>query len=163
MIPEQLQQMALAYIVAKYQESGWGADQLSAGGWNVSKDGVDLRITKGLSDEEQALPLVTVYAEDAQEDYETGNEYVTLTLAVHVAADVSGAYAMLETHVDLLKQWWWQDTPGDLREAINAVIVGTFDCLIIGLTDRQVASSFDGRMRKTELSLRLYCAALESA
>lgn len=162
MIAEQLQKMVLAYLIASYAANGWSIDALGDGGYNVSNDDAQLRFTRGETGEEKTLPLVTVEAEDGQEDYETGNEFITLSVSVVVAAEDPGAYALLKDHTDTVKELLWHDRPSDLQDAINAAITETFDCLIMGTTDRTVESSFDDRARVNKLSLRLYCAGLEN-
>lgn len=162
MIAEQLQKMTLAYLVASYEAAGWVVDALSDGGYNVSNDDAQLRFTRGETGEEQTLPLITVAAEDGQEDYDTGNEFITLSVSIVVAAEDSGAYTLLKDQTDTVKELFWFDHPSELQAAINAVTTETFDCLIMGTTDRTVESSFDDRRRMNKLSLRLYCAGLEN-
>lgn len=162
MIAEQLQKMVLAYLIASYTASGWDVDPLTDGGYNVSNGETQLRFTRGETAEEKTLPLITVEAEDGQEDYDTGNEFITLSISVMVAAEDSGAYTLLKDQTDTVKELMWFDRPSELQDAINAVTSETFDCLIIGSTDRSVESSFDDRVRVNKLSLRLYCAGLEN-
>lgn len=163
MIAEQLQKMVLAYLIASYTASGWDVDPLTDGGYNVSNGETQLRFTRGETTEEKTLPLVMVEAEDGQEDYETGNEFITLSVSVIVAAEDSGAYTLLKDQADTVKELLWHDRPSDLQDAINAATSGNFKCLIMGTTDRTVESSFDDRARVNKLSLRLYCAGLENA
>lgn len=163
MIAEQLQKMVLAYLIASYEASGWTIDALTDGGYNVSNDDAQLRFTRGETAEEKTLPLIMVEAEDGQEDYETGNEFITLSVSVVVAAEDSGAYALLKDQTDTVKELLWFDRPSELQDAINAATSETFECLIMGTTDRTVESSFDDRARVNKLSLRLYCAGLENA
>ena len=162
MIAEQLQKMVLAYLIASYEASGWDVDALTDGGYNVSNPDTQLRFTRGETGEEQTLPLITVEAEDGQEDYDTGNEFITLSVSVVVASEDPGSYALLKDQTDTLKELFWFDHPSQLQDAINAVTTGTFECLIMGTTDRTVESSFDDRRRMNKLSLRLYCGALEN-
>lgn len=162
MIAEQLQKMVLAYLIASYESSGWAIDALTDGGYNVSKDAVQLRFTRGETGEEQTLPLITVEAEDGQEDYDTGNEFITVAVGIVVASEDPGAYDLLKSQTDTVKGLLWFDHPSELRNAINAATTETFDCLIMGTTDRAVESSFDDRRRMNKLSLRLYCGGMEN-
>lgn len=162
MIAEQLQKMVLAYLIASYEASGWDVDPLTDGAYNVSKDSVQLRFTRGETGEEQTLPLITVEAEDGQEDYDTGNEFITLAVGIVVASEDAGSYALLKAQTDTVKGLLWFDHPSELRNAINAVTTETFKCLIMGTTDRTVESSFDDRRRMNKLSLRLYCGGMEN-
>ena len=139
MIAEQLQKMVLAYLIASYEASGWTIDALTDGGYNVSNGETQLRFTRGETTEEKTLPLVMVEAED------------------------SGAYTLLKDQTDTVKELLWFDRPSELQDAINAATSETFECLIVGTTDRTVESSFDDRARVNKLSLRLYCGGMENA
>lgn len=162
MIAEQLQKMVLAYLIASYTASGWDVDPLTDGGYNVSNGETQLRFTRGETAEEKTLPLVMVEAEDGQEDYETGNEFITLSVSVVVSAEDSGACTLLKEQTDSVKELLWFDRPSELQNAINAATEETFECLIMGTTDRTVESSFDDRARVNKLSLRLYCGGMEN-
>jgi hypothetical protein len=162
-IAEQLQKMVLAYLIASYTASGWDVDPLTDGGYNVSNGATQLRFTRGETTEEKTLPLIMVEAEDGQEDYETGNEFITLSVSVVVASEDAGAYTLLKEQTDTVKELLWFDRTSELQDAINAATSETFECLIMGTTDRTVESSFDDRARVNKLSLRLYCAGLENA
>jgi hypothetical protein len=161
-IAEQLQKMVLAYLVASYAANGWAVDALTDGGYNVSNGDKQLRFTRGETGEEKTLPLIMVEAEDGQEDYETGNEFITLSVSVAVASEDVGAYTLLKDQTDTVKELLWFDRPSELQDAINAATSETFECLIMGTTDRTVESSFDDRARVNKLSLRLYCGGMEN-
>lgn len=122
-----------------------------------------LNIRCGETTESQTLPKLVITATEGEEDYDTGNQLIDLEVAISYPVDptteVSDQFARLNTETIRMRDLLVVD---DLPNQLLGNVFTTFNALVIGVAGRSTSSEYDGHMRTHKLTLRLYCAGLET-
>lgn len=167
MITNELERMFGEFIAAHYDATHTVTnDDLSAykvtfvGG---SIAGQTIYIRCGETTESQTLPKLVITAGEAEEDFDTGNQTVELTVAISYpvdpAVDVADQFERLNEETIRMRDLLFVD---DLPDQLGGNVYTTFNALVIGVSGRSTSSEYDGHMRTHKLALRLYCAGLET-
>lgn len=122
-----------------------------------------LNIRCGETTESQTLPKLVITAGEAEEDFDTGNQTIELTVAISYpvdpTADVADQFARLNEETIRMRDLLFVD---DLPSQLGGNVYTTFNALVIGVAGRSTSCEYDGHMRTHKLALRLYCAGLET-
>lgn len=167
MITNELERMFGEFIAAHYNVLHTVTnDDLSAytvefvGG---SIAGQTLNIRCGETTDSQTLPKLVITATEGEEDYDTGNQLIDLEVAISYPVDpttaVTDQFARLNTETIRMRDLLVVD---DLPDQLLGNVYTTFNALVIGVAGRSTSSEYDGHMRTHKLTLRLYCAGLET-
>ena len=168
MITNELERMFGEFIAAHYIAGSHTVTNADLSAYNVefvggSIAGQSLHIRCGETVEEQTLPKLVITASEGDEDYDTGNQFIELTVAISYPVDptteVSDQFSRLNTETIRMRDLLFVD---DLPTALAGNVYTTFNALVIGVAGRSTSSEYDGHMRTHKLALRLYCAGLET-
>lgn len=168
MITNELERMFGEFIAAHYTAGGHTITNTDLSAYTVefvggSIDGQSLHIRCGETTEEQTLPKLVITASEADEDYDTGNQFIELTVAisypVNPTTEVSDQFARLNVETERIRNLLVVD---DLPTELQGNVYSTFNALVIGVAGRSTSSEYDGHMRTHKLTLRIYCAGLET-
>lgn len=168
MITNELERM-FGEFIAKHYDVDHFVETVNLSAYNVEFEGGSiagqtLHIRCGETTEEQALPKLVITATEGEEDYDTGNQFIELTVAISYPVDatesVSDQFARLNEETERMRDLLFVD---NLQTAVPAAVTTTFDALVIGVAGRGTSSEYDGHMRTHKLTLRLYCAGLATS
>ena len=166
MITNELERMFGEFIAAHYIAGSHTVTNMDLSAYTVefvcgSIAGQSLHIRCGETVEEQTLPKLVITATEADEDYDTGNQFIDLEVAISYPVDptteVSDQFARLNTETIRMRDLLFVD---DLPTALAGNVYTTFNALVIGVAGRSTSSEYDGHMRTHKLTLRLYCAGI---
>lgn len=167
MITNELERMFGEFIAAHYNanhtvtNSDLSAYEVTFVGGSIA--GQTLSIRCGETTENQNLPKLVVTATEGEEDYDTGNQFIELAVAisypVNPTDDIADQFARLNTETIRMRDLLFVD---DLPDQLQGNVYTTFDALVIGVAGRSTSSEYDGHIRTHKLTLRLYCAGLET-
>ncbi len=126
------------------------------------EDGLRFRFYCGENNTEIKLPCAIISAQQAEEDFETGNEQLELTVAVHVPAvpystatnPIASALEISEALINCLRR-------DDLPEYLNTYRPDPERFTAIGVVSRSTAKQVEGTKFIHQISLTLYCAACD--
>ena len=162
MITNELERMFGEFIAAHYNtvtNSDLSAYEVTFVGGSIA--GQTLSIRCGETTENQTLPKLVVTATEGEEDYDTGNQFIELAVAisypVNPTDDIADQFARLNTETIRMRDLLFVD---DLPDQLQGNVYTTFNALVIGVAGRGSASEYDGHMRTHKLTLRLYCAGM---
>lgn len=167
MITNELERMFGEFIAAHY-DANHTVTNTDLSAYNVefvggSIAGQSLHIRCGETAEEQTLPKLVITASEGDEDYDTGNQFIELEAAisypVNATDDVADQFARLNTETIRMRDLLFVN---DLPAQLQGNVYTTFNALVIGVAGRSTSSEYDGHMRTHKLTLRLYCAGLET-
>lgn len=126
--------------------------------------GQTLNIRCGETVESQDLPKLVITTTEGEEDYDTGNQFIELTVSisypVNATSEIADQFERLNTETERMRDLLFVD---DLPTQVPLAVTTTFDALVIGVAGRSTSSEYDGHMRTHKLALRLYCAGLATS
>lgn len=162
MILSHVEKAAVNYLASKYELAGYSISP-SDGDVSVTIDGVSFRLGTGQTMSERTLPGCVAVCESGTEDFETGNQRVTLTLFVMWQADTEDQ-SDVDSKLELLNtesrriEGWFRDS--SIASLLNAERDDEDELTVIGFESVETNKAFDGHLMVHKLALGLYVAGV---